>query len=261
MIKIKRISAPEQLTDVVKLQLTEEFIKDKKKAVWNKTYIRQRLLEMSNSKCCYCEELVGSGCNEMHIDHYHCKDTYPDEVVNWTNLLPSCSHCNKKKSTHDTYSEPIIDPTQINPKEIFYMKNYRYCSKDCNPNSLGKISIGVLGLNDFDEKVMIRFKIGSELCKEFDKLYEDATDLGDDILKNTRKRNRILNGCLNNLKLCTRKSRFGASMATVLQEDEDYHSLKNLLIKYNLWDDELEYLHQESKNICLSKDIKVEDTN
>ena len=223
MIKIKRISAPEQLTDVVKLQLTEEFIKDKKKAVWNKTYIRQRLLEMSNSKCCYCEELVGSGCNEMHIDHYHCKDTYPDE--------------------------------------IFYMKNYRYCSKDCNPNSLGKISIGVLGLNDFDEKVMIRFKIGSELCKEFDKLYEDATDLGDDILKNTRKRNRILNGCLNNLKLCTRKSRFGASMATVLHEDEDYHSLRNLLIKYNLWDDELEHLHQESKNICLSKDIIVEDTN
>ena len=31
MIKIKRISAPEQLTDVVKLQLTEEFKKDKKK--------------------------------------------------------------------------------------------------------------------------------------------------------------------------------------------------------------------------------------
>lgn len=260
MIKIKRISAPEQLTDVVKSQLTEEFKKDKKKNVWNKPYIRQRLLSMTNSKCCYCEELVDTGCNEMHVDHYHYKDSYPDEVVEWDNLLPSCSHCNKKKSTYDTYTNLLIDPTQVDPREIFYIKNYRYWSKDCSPNSLGKISIGVLGLNDYDEKVMIRFKIGSELCKEFDKLYEDAMDLGDTILINTRKRNRILNGCLYNLKLCTRKSRFGASMATTLQEDEDYQALRNLLIGYNLWDDELERLHQESKEICLSKDIIIKDT-
>lgn len=261
MIKIKRISAPEQLTDAVKSQLTEEFKKDKKKTVWNMPYIRQGLLSMSNSKCCYCEELFDSGCNEMHVDHYHDKNSYPDEVVEWTNLLPSCSHCNKKKSTHDTYAEPIIDPTQVDPRKIFYIQNYRYCSKDSSPNSLGKISIGVLGLNDYDEKIMIRFKIGSELCKEFDKLYEDAMDLGDAILTNTRKRNRILSGCLNNLKLCTRKSRFGASMATVLQEDEDYQALRNLLIGYDLWNNELELLHQESLEICLLRNAMVKSTN
>lgn len=260
MIKIKRISAPDELTDGVQSQLTEEFKKDKKKAVWNKSYIRQRLLEMSNSKCCYCEELVDSGCSEMHVDHYHYKNTYPDEVVKWTNLLPSCSHCNKKKSIHDTYIEPIIDPTQIDPRDIFYMKNYMYFSKDCNPDSLGKTSIRVLGINEFEEKVMIRFTIGSELCKEFDKLYEDAVDLGDAILTNTRKRNRLISGCVNNLKLCTKASRFGASMATVLQEDEDYQALRNLLIKYNLWNDEMEKLHKESLSICLSKDINTKDT-
>lgn len=260
MIKIKRIDSPEQLTDAVKAQLTEEFKKNKKKAVWDKTYIRQRLIEMCNSKCCYCEELIDSGCIEMHIDHYHDKNTYPDEVVEWTNLLPSCSHCNKRKSTHDTYKEPIINPAQIDPKNIFYMKNYMYWSKDCDPNSLGKTSIRVLGINDFDEKVMIRFKIGSELCKEFDKLYEDAIDLGDAILTNTRKRNRLISGCLNNLKLCTRKSRFGASMATILQENEDYQALRRLLMKYNLWDSEMEELHKESLSICLSKSIREKDT-
>lgn len=253
MIKIKRISAPKQLTNTIKSQLTKDFKKDKKKAVWNKPYIRQRLLEMSNSKCCYCEELVNYGCNEMHVDHYHCKDIYPDEVVKWTNLLPSCSHCNKKKWIHDTYVEPIIDPTKINPKDIFYMKNYMYYSKDCKPDSLGKTSIRVLGLNDLDEKVMIRFKIGAELCKELDKLYEDAIDLGDSILTNTRKTNRLLNGCVNNLKLCGKKSRFGASMATVLQENADYQLLRELLMKYNLWNEELELLHRESEEICLSK--------
>lgn len=254
MIKIDRISKPEQLTDELKVQLTKEFKKNNKKDVWNKPYIRKRLLEMSNSKCCYCEELIGTGCNEMHVEHYHDKADYPDEVVEWNNLLPSCSHCNKKKSTHDTYLEPVIDPTQVDPKDIFYIKNYRYYSRDCNPNSLGKISIGILGINDFDEKLKVRFIIGSKLCDEIDKLYEDAVELGDAILTNTRKRNRILNGCLNNLKLCTKTSRFGASMATVLQENEDYQALRHLLVKYNLWDDKFEQLHKESLKICLFKE-------
>lgn len=261
MIKIKRISAPKQLTAAIQLQFTEEFKKNKKKSVWNKPYIRQRLLEMSNYKCCYCEELVDSGCSEMHVDHYHDKDTYPDEVVKWNNLLPSCSHCNKKKSSHDTYVKPIIDPTEVDPKKIFYIKNYRYWSIDSDPNSLGKTSIDVLGLNDFDEKVKMRFTIGDGLCREFNKLYEDATELGNDILVNTRKRNRILSGCLNNLKLCTRMSRFSASMATVLHESNDYHDLRNFLIRYDLWDEEMENLHKESLSICLSKDIVIKDTN
>lgn len=260
MIKIKRTSVPKQLTEQVKSKLIEEFKNNKKKSVWNKPYIRNGLLAMSNSKCCYCEELVGSGCSEMHVDHYHDKNTYPDEVVQWTNLLPVCSHCNKKKLNHDTYMEPIINPTEIDPRDIFYMKNYRYYSKNCNPDSLGKISIDVLGINDFEEKVKIRFTIGDGLCKEFYKLYEDAAELDGLILTNTRKRNQIINGCLNNLKLCTKKSRFGASMATVLQECEDYQALRKLLIGYNLWDDELEQLHKESLMICLSKDIVIRDT-
>lgn len=253
MIKLEPISAPERLTDEIKAKLTKEFKADKKKAVWNKPYIRERLLEMSQSKCCYCEELLDEGCNEMHVDHYHNKDAYPDEVVDWDNLLPSCSHCNKKKSAHDTYADPIVKPTLDNPKEIFYMKNYRYCSYNSDPTSLGKMSIGVLGINDTNEKVMLRYKIGNELCTKLDELYEDAHELGDNILKNTRKKNKILTGCKNSLKLCTRASRFGASTATVLQENDDYQALRALLKCYNLWDDELEQLHNESLEISLSK--------
>lgn len=111
------------------------------------------------------------------------------------------------------------------------------------------------------EKVQVRFIIGDKLCGEFYKLNNDAAELGDEILTNIRKRNRLLSGCLNNLKLCTRKSRFGASMATVLQESEDYQALRNLLIEYNLWDDEMENLHKESLEICLSKDIVNKGTN
>ena len=260
MIKIKRISPPGQLTDKEKSKLTEEF-KTTKKAVWNKSYIRKRLLEMSQSKCCYCEELLDEGCNEMHVDHYHNKETYPEEVVEWNNLFPSCSHCNKKKSTHDTYVEPIVEPVSYDPKKIFYFKNYRYHSYNSNPDSLGKISIGVLVLNYFDEKVMLRFKIGDGLCTKLDELYEDAYKLGNSILTNTRKRNRILRGCKNSLKLCTKSARFGASTATVLQENDDYQALRDLLIKYDLWDDEFEQLHNEALEICLSKILNSKDTH
>lgn len=253
MIKIERINAPEQLTEQLREKLTEEFKKDKKSAVYNKPFIREQLLKMSSSKCCYCEELIGEGCSEMHVEHYHDKGSYPDEVVKWNNLLPSCSRCNKKKSTHDTYKEPIINPTEIDPKQIFYMKNYRYFSYDRNPDSLGRMSIAVLGINDSEEKVKLRYTIGNCLNEEIDKIYEDAVDLGDDILSDTRKRNRILNGCKNNLKLCTKESRFGASMATILQENDDYQELRNILIKYKLWDEELENLHKESVEICLCK--------
>ena len=196
MIKIKRTSKPEALTEDVQIQLTNIFKKDKTKTVWNKKYIKDGLLKMSSNKCCYCEELIGDGCSEMHVEHYHDKDTYPEEVVAWENLLPSCAHCNKKKSKHDTYKEPIVDPTKDDPKKFFYMKSYRYFSYDKNPDSLGKVSIAVLGINDTEEKVKLRFVIGNKLNEEIDKLYEDAIELGDEILTNTRKRNRIINGLM-----------------------------------------------------------------
>ena len=115
MIQIERTPKPLKLTDAVQQELTSEFKKDNSKAVWGKTYIRKALLDMSNSKCCYCECLVGKGTKEMHVDHFQPKSIYPDLVVQWENLLPSCSQCNKSKSDHDTVQEPIINPTKDNP--------------------------------------------------------------------------------------------------------------------------------------------------
>lgn len=253
MIKIKRISAPEELTDEVKKKLTAEFKADKNKRVWNKQYIKKRLLEMSLNKCCYCEELLGPGHVEMHVEHYHDKSTYPDEVVEWDNLLPSCPYCNKKKSGHDTYKEPIVDPTKDDPRNLFYIKNYRYCSYDSSPFSVAKTTLSVLGINDTNEKVLPRFVIGNDLVKELEKLYENATELGNSINTNTRKKNRILSGCTELLRLCTKPSRFGATTATVLHECDDYNNLRDFLIQYGLWDDEMEKLHQESLSISLSK--------
>ena len=36
------------------------------------------------------------------VKEFDPKSIYPDLVVAWDNLLPSCPHCNKEKSSHDT---------------------------------------------------------------------------------------------------------------------------------------------------------------
>ena len=139
------------------------------------------------------------------------------------------------------------------PRKFFYIKDYRYRSYDSSPMSLAKITISVLGLNDSDEKVLPRFLIGNKLIEELGILYEDAFELGYNIITDTRKRNRIISGCSNLLKMCVRSSRFGATMATVLHESDDYNKLRDLLFKYGFWRDELEKLHRESLSISLSK--------
>lgn len=246
MIKIQRICAPHQLTDDVKKRLTDEYKMDNKKNVWNKAYIREQLLQMSHGKCCYCECFIGSGKKEMHIDHYKPKSLYPDLVVEWENLLPSCPHCNKSKSFHDTENEPIINPTIDNPKNYFYLKMYRYCSKSSDINSTGRRTIDVLSLNDSNENVLERYEIGNELQKKLQETYDLAIEYEPELLVNTRKRNRIINTCRDILKHGIETSEFAGFMSTIIHNDENYILLKQLLEKNGLWSSELKKLHEDS---------------
>lgn len=42
--------------------------KDKKKQVWNKSYIRKELLKECHGKCVYCESLIEERLNEVFMD-------------------------------------------------------------------------------------------------------------------------------------------------------------------------------------------------
>lgn len=252
MIKLTRSKPPEQLTLEVQKKLTEEFKKDKKKSVWNKPYIREALLDECNHKCVYCESRIGSGYKEMHVDHFHYKDKYVDEVVSWNNLNPSCPHCNKSKSTHDTYKEPIINPFEDNPQDFFYITNYRYHSKNKDVDNIVRNTINVLGLNDTDDLVKKRFDVCNALSDKIIDIYELANEYQSILSTNTQKRNRVLKGCKNLLKLCTNTEEFSAFMATTIQEDDDYKKLKNLLQDLNLWNEELDELDKSVNKIRLA---------
>lgn len=55
----------------------------------------EKLLNISNRKCIYCEKRHGND----ELDHFLPKSEYDYLTITPTNLLPSCSKCNKKKSS------------------------------------------------------------------------------------------------------------------------------------------------------------------
>ena len=251
LIKVIRSIKPNELTEEMQEQLAYEFKVDKSKAVWNKKFIREALLKECNNKCVYCEILIGPGNKEMHVDHFHYKDKYVDEVVKWENLMPSCPHCNKSKSTHDTIEMPILNPFKDNPKEYFYIKNYRYYSKNSKVDEIVRETIGVLGLNDTKDVVFLRFQQGEALSDTIQNIYELAEENKGILNSDTRKRNRVINGCKNILRKGTRTAEFGAFMATIIQTDNEFIKLKTLLVELNMWDEEMEELDKEVKDIVL----------
>lgn len=87
---------------------------------YNEPEIKDLLLKESNSKCMYCESLVGHVAYE-HIEHIKPKARakYPELSFEWSNLGLACPKCNLNKS--DDYDEkiPFINPYIDDPLNHF----------------------------------------------------------------------------------------------------------------------------------------------
>lgn len=247
MIRLTRPNKPKMLEEQEAL-LTDEFKANNKKSVWKKTYIQKPLLEMTNNKCSYCERAIGKKSGQdVHIDHFKYKDKYPELVVDWNNLLPSCARCNRNKGTHDTVEQPIINPTEKNPKDYLFIANSRYYSKDPREGSIGRRTLDVLLLNDSDDCCIVRFQLGNELADKVESLYHIAVDKGDALKTDTVAKNKVINGCRKLLKKCLPTEEYSAFMATSLHTDSNFLELKGLLMQHGLWNEELTQLFEESK--------------
>lgn len=247
MIHVNRSDKPVELSDEVQKELTAQYKADNNKVVWGMPFIRKALLKMSNNKCVYCECLVGKGTVDMHVDHFQPKSIYPDLVVVWDNLLPSCPDCNRAKSSLDTKVYPIINPSEVDPHDYFYMFNYRYKSKDPNIDSIASRTIDILQLNDSSKKVIKRFEIGEVLHDKLTELVRLAGEHENDINNNIRVKNRVKRGCRDLLHFGKKEAEYSAFMATTIHNDSEYTELKRILKEKNLWDGELESLDKETK--------------
>ncbi|NMP11390.1 hypothetical protein [Paenibacillus polymyxa] len=248
MIKIVRSECPPELTNDKKRELTQKFITDKN-SVWATSYIKDALFKMSKGKCCFCECKLGEEGKYMHVEHFHHKDKYPTEVVEWENLLPCCVRCNTNKGTHDTVIEPIINVTLVDPREHLVIDNYRFRAK--NNSQLGRKTIEVIFLNDSDHLVKPRFDIGNRAKESLELILDKAQEYRDGISTSTKRRNIIVNGIKSLLKEAHPDSQFSAIVATVVMKDTNYEELKDILVSMDFWDEELQQIESEVLNTSL----------
>lgn len=246
MIKLTLINRPVELTDKVCQQLTDKYKADKS-SVWDKAYIREALLEMTNNKCAYSEAPLVTHGNYWHIDHFRCKKEYENEVVKWGNLLPSCPTCNVTKGDWDVEKDgDIVNPLVDNPQDYLFVKAFRYYAK--NDNKKGENTITVLDLNNTNQftknRSIIYFRIIDTLRDNVEKLCSDDTP---------RKQKNTLNRIKQCLKEAFPQYPYSAVLATSILESEEYASMKKLVQEKSLWDNQFDELENTLKSIALFK--------
>ena len=248
MIQLQRPPKPIELTRAVEIALTQEF-KDTKKTVWKKPYIQKALMEMSNSKCAFCEMKLGEESKYMEVEHFHDKSTYPDEVVQWDNLLPSCKTCNGTKSTHDTKVSPIVEPSKVDPKLHLGFKLYRLRPL----TELGKNTISVLNLNDTEKRVWARVQIGEAIQNRLEDINSFVRDYVSNVNATTRRKNLIIRRLKALLKKGTKTASYSAITATIILNEMDFKAIKNQLQNCTpqLWDEELNELEKKLQIVSL----------
>lgn len=244
MIRIVRNFTPLFFTPDNVAALTDAF-KKHNTHVWQHKEVKEACLTIGNNKCAYCEVVLNQKSTYLEIDHFRDKSDYPDEVIQWENLLPACRHCNGTKSDHDVADEPIINPAADNPADHIYLKAYRLRGRD----PLGEMTIEVLNLNDSEHFVTERCKVG---CFIEEKIEEAEKKLQNYISFSNSARRRELNKVMRALlKQCQKNALFSAVSATSLHESEEYACIRNTMIEHNIWTPQYESLHLDSLSLRL----------
>ncbi len=217
MIKLQRPQPPEELTEEVKKELLEKY-ESNGASVWRQPYLIKKLLEMSNSKCAYCECRVNEESKYMEVDHFYPKNKYGHRVIEWGNLLPSCKRCNgSSKRQHDPGEEPIIDPS----------------------------------LNDQDKLVIKRKRIGDQLAQDMADLYEEIRyrikQLPDD--QNFSK--KVSRKVTAFLRQAIPQSEYAATSVTILLNDANFMKIKRIMQNEGIWTSEHENLYKSAEQIQL----------
>ena len=243
MIKLERAFHPLCLSPDEVKRLTAEY-KATKASVWNFDALKEALLATSQSKCAYCECDLTKESNYMEVEHFRDKGTYSDDVVEWSNLLPSCKRCNGAKGTHNVVANPIVNPYEHDPRDHFNFRLYRIRSK----TSIGAESIDALDLNNSERAVTVRFEIGEGVHETL----QQATDILEAYIgkQATRTKNRLLGVVKGVLKECQPSSEYAATVASIVHSDVIYAHIANELRRLGLWDTELQSLDTTSKEIA-----------
>lgn len=245
MIQLQPVPRPAALTDELVHQLTEKFKADKTQRVWDLSFIKEALLGMSWGKCCYCECKVVEESKYMEVEHFKYKDFYEEDVLLWSNLLPSCKRCNGNKLNHDTEAEPIIHPVRDDPREHLDFRGYRFYGK----TPVGKMTVEVIYLNEIERLQTKRYEVGAEIKEQLDELEEQVRDFLE-AAQPLRKQRRILSKLKGIMKQGQPTEEYAATVATEILREDSYPFVKAELVKLGLWDTDFQQLEDGLTSIA-----------
>jgi hypothetical protein cdifQCD-6_19393 len=243
MIKLELPPEPPNLT-AQKARLTAEY-RNKKKAVWREGVvgetIKRVLCEMTHNKCAYSEAPLETNGSVMHIEHFYPKSTYPERVVEWGNLLPTCATCNSGKGTLDVGKTPIVNPLWDDPKDYLYVKGFRY--RACDQKGVGQRTIDVLRLNNFSQFVALRFQAAQYIVEEIERVLRQADAIADYLLRGE---------VLQLMEEAGPSHPYSAVIATyLLYEHDGLAELEALLSERGVWDEDLEEAKQALVSVAM----------
>jgi hypothetical protein len=245
MIKLDRAPKPAFLTAEKIKELQDAYDNDGA-AVWNNAEIKKSLLASSNGKCAFCECSVSEESKYVEVEHFEYKGKYPNRVIEWENLLPSCKRCNIAKGIHDVKAQALINPYDVDPKDHLGFRLYRLKGL----TGVGSATIEALDLNNSERLVLKRFEVGEQVAKSlalakerYELFEENGTAL---------RRNKLLAIIETILRECQPTAIFSAGTAAIVFQDDDFIELTNNARRVGAWEAYLETMFVAGSKLALS---------
>lgn len=242
MIRLSRPSIPACIDGANQVDLINRF-KATGDSVWNIQDLKNALSALSHNKCCYCESPLGTRGAAMEVEHFKHKSKYPDDVVRWENLLPSCRRCNAKKGIHDVVREPIVDPCTMIPKQHLMLERNSYKHR----TDEGRATLEVFEFNTDVQFMVARYRLALEVRNKLVDLRQTSEEV-DNLPAARRLRNRFRALLVQSLP----KEAFAATLATeICSNQAEVAAITRCLETYQLWDQELDSYLRELSDIAL----------
>ena len=228
--------APVELTPQAVQRFTEEF-KMSGKAVWRKEYIKNALLDMTFCKCIYSEVRLGENSTCEEVEHFYPKSIYPDKVVEWGNLMPTCKICNAKKGDVDPNKVALINPYIDNPSD--YIAFSGFICVAINRNVKGENSILYYNLNHvhFTRPRQHQIRLNNEILSRLAEEMSEGLNAG-----NPTK--RFLARLKSVLQSAQPTEPYSVCTSTALLKSDVYNTIRKELTEKGLWTSELKHLEE-----------------
>lgn len=191
--------------------------------------IKGRLFESSLQKCAFCEMKPGESGN-IEVEHFAPKSLYPNLTFKWENFLPACRKCNGFKDDHDALIQPIVNPYDTDPEEVFHYKDIRITANDHHNKEVGELTIKICGLNSVRlmkprADILVSLHGFSESLEIAIKDYEQA----DTDLKRANRKRKIRESLETIESLSNPSEKLSGFCKEYLRKCEAFHEAKRIV--------------------------------